>query len=1657
MSSKKQKFEKQFKQNKVTTVTNKNKKYNKKMSKSDENYINGNYKKSVNQTVYGVKKNLAEGKTVHGYGSDYVDTKGMKRSRYLKKQNGENPYEAEYLYVGGKPKYVQGGTRADGSKYNGFYSNNRRLTKYEKESYKNTGTLNHKDYMPKESYELFGSANKNAKTFKEHLNTGSLDGIKTAKKNQRTGKHLDNAFEYVKGAAKDFFLDPVVDVIKGADYIGSTTVAGISGFAEDSGNVFKAIADPKRDLKYYSKGKSYTKENLKENFKSLNKTGSGQSMSKYLNDARKRGFEENYNLLKEQGRDEEAKEYKKRYEKETPNATKALNVTGFVGELLSPSTIENAITKVGKGLVKNTAKSFKDMVKGTADLSTAILPEETAKLMAKAQKYTGKANKSSDSVFYSGKKGATSIDKKLDNQYKKALDNVKDKINNNPNTKNLANYLNKISFKSDSLYAKEIDEVKDLASNITKNKPNTKIDSTSKYNLPSSNYNVDNTSKRVDPELKKHGYDKGNRYYEDYDKEFFKEVDHWQNILDKDPDNRLKNIERMKKYNKEVYDYMMQSVEESIGSFDAEKYLSDLRKNKEVITSQELPKATKPTYSKEKYIGKKYGKNHYWVDVEGSIGNNYEDSINNIKNINKAYDNFNKNVLEAKINKTPLNKLPKDIREGRKTLNSKVDKKSIKNITNYENMKTDIAVEKLLNIFDGKLPHKIQNNNARKHEFGRDINSLSGKILNNEFDSNNLNEIKKIINNSGVTKSQKIEFLNNALFGGKSVITRSATKGSINDFINAIDEINNVKKVIDNLYETGEILPITLSKSTREFLGIPKNKQIKITDKTFGGKNINNPEDIITSLTNTLINKSGSLTDARYWEKQQLLANKYGYEKVQYVKDEVDNIVKELKALDKQKMTPSVLARKQELSAKRVQLKELLENRQQDWDGILKSMNEVTFDNYIAKEYPEIMKKMDFYKTKGSEKVKIENLSNQNKINKDYNELLDELSSKQKDKDIISDIKYSKDANELEAKRNREYGSVRYKQSQLEEVGESLEPNRLTEDINKLKKKTNTIRKALNLPETKTMNVKLQKGQKLKDLPPVRENLAHLKKTIQKEIRYMFENPDKYPHFEDGFKQIKQGYVNTLRGYGVPDDKYFHKVTALQDELKSRMNKILEGGSENTPLLKMELQKLASKVDKTFDSFDNVVLDRVDDYVDDFERVIESENIKDSLNLRKQMEQNSNKPKKRAEISPITEQKLAEYEKRLNLPTPKPLLDFDIPGVDKDGVISKLDKNNKKPLYKDNEIYDGYKRWLNSYKKGLTVYNPGWHVQNFFQNKGQNYLALGLDAFKPQTDAKNILKRINGEDFKDKLIWNSKTNKAYTTDEIANLAKDFNVIDGLGDDVKNAKGIFSRLENSIDNTPLMKLLDKNEQTARLHHFVKQIEKGMSPEDAAKSVNKYLFDYSKKNKFDDFVGDFIDPFWTFHKNNAKLMYQSAIEHSDKIAKINRATRGLEEGIPENKKQKEENKYGKIQLPYSTIKDSVNKDDYNFLYSQNVLPNFEDAFPLDRDSFENKLNPIIRLFLQQSRGEGNFGNKIVDIKEGETPDWNEISKEDRKGEIIQELNPFMPNLFKTISSHENRKQKVEDGKQSEKTSDKQIFYDWVNYITGNKGNYYRNVDF
>lgn len=1634
MSSKKKKFEQQIQQNKINRVTNKNAKYNKKMSKSDENYIKGNYTKSVNQTVYGVKKNLAEGQKVHGYGDDYIDTKGMKRSRFVKKQNGENPYEAKYAYQTGKPKYVKGGTKADGTKYDGFYSNKRLLKDYEKESYKNTGTLNNKEYMPKQKYALMSSHKwDNAEKFSDHLNTKVWDGIETAKANQRKGKHVSNALEYVKGGAKDIIFDPAMDFMKSIGAIGSYGLAGIAGVAEDSGNLAKAVADPKRDYKYYSQGRNNLKENLKANKEELDKTGFGKYMGSFLSEAKTRADEGQIRFLEDTGRHSDAIEYKKQIEENKKRDTNLLNVTGFVMDLLAPTIVEDKVVDVVKGLGKNTAKSFKELKNGTANLATGIVPEETAKLMANSKKYAGKGNKvtgASDDVFYSGKKGKTAIDKLLDNQFEKTMDNVKDVVKKNPNTSNLGKFL-------DTLDNKPLKGTQRSIDGRTLNKKYTQTKDGYIPNLMNSVDEVDNIVKG-----------KANGQYSMFGKDGSMDayIDNIQN-----PYARYEKV--INKYGDDI-EGLVNKID-SMSSHNADATLDYLRKTRPEVYEQVVK-----------------GSDEITDMIESTTRRRGYEAQQKIKDDNRYFNT--KDVNTPKFSAEELAK-QKYIKENNyKLLKDVFNPKFVDNVGNIKER-------------EGLLRTGVKN-------FAQKISTLAEGSL--EEASVQIKNAKYLVDKGEIGAHEVSKMLNDLFFDGKDVVRRNVTPRHANQLLDYVDDmiVKQANGVLEELDSLGNKIPVGegARKISASLTDYRYDEKMSNLASHFGVKNKAELTDRYKELQTK--KRVQPLNTEEFYEYKEL-GEKIAkwddeYKNVKYMSDEYDDYAK--KAYGKKDGTEGYKEALDELAEKQARIDATKGKENQIREARHKS--ELGSDPDVTaspRAQGLFHKNVDEYNHVSQNNVG-GNIKNQIKP-KDKMEYSKSIGLKYvnskygvqipKDKQTFKNVYANKNVksaiDNLSTLMNKEV-----KLTQSGKYGDEYAKIRLLVEDNVNYLDNLGVDRKVYFNELKNQKLKLiqsiqqdmQVGKNLNGTKPLNgvvKNTTKNKNPLEmahiKINGKALDNIDELTPDQLQWKYlITEGAKTIDELFDIPDPKMLQRGDNLGSEISSML-----GGKNNIQTLG-DVNVNLNKANNPFDEFLSNI-NKADDYVDDFERVIEQENIKHSEELRKKLGQNSNTPKKRAEIDPRTEERLKYYEDKLNLPEPKSLLD-DIelpPGVDEDGVIQDLTKafnnksnkipsfkqfketiSNKMPNYKDNELYDMYKSWLNSYKKGLTVYNPGWHVQNFFQNKGQNYLALGADALLPQTEARNILKQINGKGGKNGFIKSAKTNQAYSYDEIGKLAQELGVVDGLGEDVRNARGIFPRLEKQIDNSSIMKWLGTNEQTARLNHFIKQIERGMSPEDASKSVNKYLFDYSKKNKVDDFMGDFVDPFWTFHKNNARLMYGSMFEHPGKINSIIRGTKGLENGIPEEQRQNEEFKYGKIQKPYANLTDSVNGDQYNYLYKQNMFPNVEDAIPFERDDIENKMNPLVRMLIQQSRGEGNFGNKIVE--EGEEPGWNEITMEQRLKEVLMDLNPFMPNLVKTLGSEKNRQQKSDEDKQSQKITDKQILMDWINYITGNKGNWYRNLD-
>ena len=1571
------------KENRTKRKVEKNKEYGKSgLSSSDMAYINGNYKKVASNKAYGYRQGVKKGEIVRGTESDWLSDGNIRRTTKVEEnKTWKNPTNKK-----GKQKYAI--------------------------------LSSHK----------WGKANK----FNEQLNTGKLDGLKTAKANQRKGKHISNALEWVKGGAKDILVDPAVDFMKGVGAIGSYGLAGLSGIAEDSGNVFKAIADPKRTYKDYSQGRSIFKENLKTNKEALDRTGFGESMATFLHDAKKRGEEETIRLLKEDGRGNEVKSYKEQIEKNKKRDTNLLNATGFAMELIAPTVVEDKVVDVVKGLGKNTVKSFKELKNGTASLATGILPEETAKLMANSKKYAGKGKTgASDDVFYSGTKGNTSIDRKLDNEFNKTVNRVKDVVKQNPKTKNIGNFLDTLDEKPLKGTQRKIDG-RTLNKKYTQTKdgykPQLMREVNEVDNIPNGNVNGQYSMFGKDGSVDAYVNNVQNPYarYERVINKYDGDIEGLINRIDfMDSHNADATLDYIKKTRPELYEQIVK------GSDEIDEIIESTTRRKGYETQQKLKD---------------------------------DDRYFNTKDVNTTPKSSPEELFQKQLIKENNYKLLKE------TFNPKfVD--NIGNISEREGLFR-----------------------AGVKKFAENVSTLTDGGL--EEASVQIKNIKYLIDKGKVTTHEVSSMLNDLFFDGKDVIRKNVSPRHANQLLDYVDDmiVKQANGVLEEFDAMGNIIPVGegARKISASLTDYRYDEKMSNLASHFGVKNK-------AELTNRYKElqakkKIQPLNTEEFYEYKEL-GDKIAkwddeYKKVKYMSDEYDEYAKKAygksdglegynKALDelaeKQARIDATKGRENILkeaqrnlelgsdpyakSAKGVQSTASPRAQNMLHNGDVGEFNHINQSNVGGNIKNQIKPKdkIEYGKSIG---LKYVNSKYGVQIPKD----------KQTFKNVYSNKNVKSAVDNLLTLMNKEV-----KLTQSGKYGDEYAKIRLLVQDN--------IKYLDNLGVDRNVYFNELKNQKLKLIQSIQQDMQ-VGKNLNgaKPLNGVVKNTTKGMNpLEMAHIKINGNVVDNIDEL-TPDQlqwKYLMTEGAKTiDELFDAMPGSIPQRGDN---IGDEIGSMLrpNKVENT--PLDNIP-NKTDDFFDSFEAFNEKLNVEDSKNILKQIQNKSDKPKERAKINPITEQKLAEYESKLNLPEPQSFFD-DIelpPGVDEDGVIQDLTKtfdskspdktpsfeefketvsknsNNKLP-YEDSKLYDVYKRWLNSYKKGLTVYNPGWHVQNFFQNKGQNYLALGVDALKPQTEARNILKQMNGKKAKDVNIFDKKNLKSYSSDEIGKLAQELGVIDGLGEDVRNARGIFPRLEQWVDNTPLMKTLEKNEQTARLHHFIEQIKRGNTPEEAVKSVNKYLFDYSNKSNADKVMGDFVDPFWTFHKNNAKLMYNSMYEHPSKINAIVRGTNGLETGIPEEQRQNEEYKYGKIQKPYANLTDSVNKDQYNYLYKQNMFPDVEDALPFEDEALENKMNPILRMLMQQSRGEGNFGNKIVDVEEGEKPGWNEITKEQRMKEVIMDLNPFMPNLVKTLDSEKNRQQKADDEKQSQEITDKQILMDWINYITGNKGNWYRNVNF
>ena len=230
-------------------------------------------------------------------------------------------------------------------------------------------------------------------------------------------------------------------------------------------------------------------------------------------------------------------------------------------------------------------------------------------------------------------------------------------------------------------------------------------------------------------------------------------------------------------------------------------------------------------------------------------------------------------------------------------------------------------------------------------------------------------------------------------------------------------------------------------------------------------------------------------------------------------------------------------------------------------------------------------------------------------------------------------------------------------------------------------------------------------------------------------------------------------------------------------------------------------------------------------------------------------------------------------------------------------------------------IYDKFTHFV---KLQQTAVLPGFHARNKQSNMFNNWLAVGNDATNidfqksayralsgADSSIDDVLEIIGKDGNKTKMTWQKlfieaenygAIDKGVFANDIGAGARTkglFNkVIPGKFDptDTGNFFGykIGTRVGNTIENHD------------RLIHFASQVKNGMNFQDAAESVNKFLFDYGELTGFEHNVMKRIFPYYTWMRKNGALQLEQLLEQPEKYRMVSKVLSGIENTVDEDKR-------------------------------------------------------------------------------------------------------------------------------------------------------------
>lgn len=352
-------------------------------------------------------------------------------------------------------------------------------------------------------------------------------------------------------------------------------------------------------------------------------------------------------------------------------------------------------------------------------------------------------------------------------------------------------------------------------------------------------------------------------------------------------------------------------------------------------------------------------------------------------------------------------------------------------------------------------------------------------------------------------------------------------------------------------------------------------------------------------------------------------------------------------------------------------------------------------------------------------------------------------------------------------------------------------------------------------------------------------------------------------------------------------------------------------------------------------------------------------------------------------------------------------------------IIEKANQARKLQIAKDqNRFLQLYDKVLHGIKITQTSMMPAFHMRNKISNLFNSALGIGNDVFDVEFHKKTweairnkgnvggILKITHADGRIGSVTW----------EELFRKAMNYGVLNegyfkaelGRGIDTPGVLRRVLNIPKHLDPTDTKNFAwyKKGQEIGsfiegqdRLIHFASQVSRGMSFEDAAASVNKFLFDYSELTAFEQSVMKRIFPYYTWMRKNAPLQLEMMMEKPNMYQNVAKVFNAIESMVDEedrvNKAYLPEFLDDWIQVPWrydkrvTMFNPNVSFMDLNRLPSISPKKTFQNVLP--------QMSPFIKIPIEQIINRNVFLDAPI-VKEGQ----NQITR--RLDHVASHIAPY-----------------------------------------------------